>query len=66
MLLTTTQAAERLGISRYRVHQLIKEGRLPAVRFGPVWQIDEEAVEAVRGRPRAWKQHDRQHSGVEQ
>lgn len=66
MLLTTTQAAERLGISRYRVHQLITAGRLAAQKFGPVYQIEETAVEALRDRPRAWRQHDRPQSSVQQ
>jgi len=35
MLVTTTLAAERLGVTRQRVHALIKAGQLPVVRLGP-------------------------------
>ncbi len=57
-LLTTTQAAKRLGgISRERVRQFIEEGRLPAVRFGQrVWMIQARDLARVQdrkpGRPR--------------
>ena len=33
-LLTTQQAAERLGVSASRVRQLIIAGRLPAIKLG--------------------------------
>jgi excisionase family DNA binding protein len=33
-LLTTQQAAERLGLTDSRVRQLVLEGRLPAQKFG--------------------------------
>jgi excisionase family DNA binding protein len=33
-LLTTHQAAERLGVTAGRIRQLIVEGRLPAVKMG--------------------------------
>lgn len=60
MLITTKQAAERLGVSIYRVHQLIKDGRLTAVKFGRDYQIEEQALEAVLirkpGRP-GWRQN---------
>lgn len=38
-LLTTTQAAVRLGVSRMRVVQLIGEGKLPAQKLGRDWMI---------------------------
>jgi len=54
-LLTTQQAAERLGITDSRVRQLVLEGRLPALRFGRSHMIraaDLKAVEGMkRGRP---------------
>ena len=34
--ITTTEAAERLGISPARVRQLVVRGDLPATKFGPV------------------------------
>lgn len=33
-MLTTQQAAERLGVTAGRIRQLIVEGRLPAVKLG--------------------------------
>lgn len=51
MILTTKQAGERLGVSRYRVQQLITDGRLKATRFGRAYMIEESALEAVRERP---------------
>jgi excisionase family DNA binding protein len=49
--LTTKEAAERLSVSRQRVHQLIQEERLPAQKFGPLWMIREEDLELVKDRP---------------
>ncbi|HYF48883.1 MAG TPA: helix-turn-helix domain-containing protein [Planctomycetota bacterium] len=54
-LLTTEQAAERLGVSPQRVRMLIKEERLPATRLGRDWLVNEKDLKlvAVRkpGRP---------------
>jgi len=58
MLLTIPQAAEKLGISRQRVHVLVKTGRLKAKRFGRVWLIEPDAIHNIApsenptGRPR--------------
>jgi len=55
---STEQAAERLGITPIRVRQLIRAGRLPAVRLGKVYVIDRAELERFaeqdrpRGRPR--------------
>lgn len=49
--LTTAQAAERLGVTRQRIHQLIQEGRLPTSRFGRAHMIREEDLELVEDRP---------------
>lgn len=53
--LTVTQVAERLGITSERVRVLIRGGRLPAQKFGPVYMVREGDVKlvAVRktGRP---------------
>lgn len=43
---TVRQCAERLGVSQVRVHQLIKEGALPAEMIAGRYFIDEGAVEA--------------------
>lgn len=50
MLLTTKQAAARLGITRFRVHQLIWQGILPAEKWGRDYQIKEEDLEQARAR----------------
>jgi excisionase family DNA binding protein len=55
-ILTSAQAAERLGISVRRVQQLVKDGRLPAELFGGSLMIKEEDLKLVEnrkvGRPR--------------
>jgi len=56
-LLTSAEAAKRLGVSSPRVRALIAEGRLPATRFGHVWMIAENDLAALvrlpPGRPRS-------------
>lgn len=49
-MLTTTEAAARLGISPRRVLALIKTGRLRARKFGRDWQIDPKDLEPVKVR----------------
>lgn len=49
-LLTTQQAAERLGISQPRIYQLISEGRLPAQKIGRDYLIDEKDLKLVENR----------------
>jgi excisionase family DNA binding protein len=55
VLLTTQQAAERLGLTDSRVRQLVLEGRLPAQKFGHLHMIREGDLSLVshikRGRP---------------
>jgi len=55
-LLTTTEAASRLGITPRRVRALIAAGRLDAERIGRDWLIADDALTAVTtrkvGRPR--------------
>jgi excisionase family DNA binding protein len=55
-ILTTAEAAERLGISVRRVQQLVQDGRLPAKEFGGTFMIEEKDLKLVRerkpGRPR--------------
>ena len=41
-MLSTKEAAEKLGVSRQRVWTWIKEGRIPAERVGNVWAIPED------------------------
>jgi excisionase family DNA binding protein len=55
-LLTTAEVASKLGIHRSRVNVLIKEGRLPAHRFGRAFLVEERQLRLVEvrqpGRPR--------------
>ncbi|WP_296011519.1 DNA-binding protein [uncultured Adlercreutzia sp.] len=44
-MLTTKEAAQRLGISPRRVTALIEAGALKAEKFGRSWMIDEAAVQ---------------------
>lgn len=49
-LISTTQAAERLGITRQRVFDLIESGRLPAFKIGRSYAINESDLELVSER----------------
>jgi excisionase family DNA binding protein len=55
-LLSIPQAAARVGVSRIRVWQWVNDKRLPAVKLGNYWFIDESDLQSVRplkrGRPR--------------
>lgn len=51
-MLTTSQAAEILGVSRPRVITLIHLGTLRAEKPGRDWQIDPASVEAYKKSPR--------------
>jgi len=55
-LLTTREAAARLGVTPIRVRALCEKGELPAVKFGRDWQIREKDVTRFSprkvGRPR--------------
>lgn len=62
-LLTTKQAAERLGVSERRVRALIAEGKLKAHQLGREYAIEEGALEGVKtygkaGRPAQMKEQD--------
>lgn len=48
--LSVPQAAELLGVTRQRVLQLVESGALPAQRFGRMWVIPRDAVEARSSR----------------
>jgi excisionase family DNA binding protein len=50
-LLTLAQAADRLGVSRQRLHALIQAGRLPAERLGHAWIIRAADLAAFTPRP---------------
>lgn len=49
-LLTTPQAAERLGVTVARVQKLIWDGRLPAQKMGRDYVIQEEDLKLVGDR----------------
>jgi excisionase family DNA binding protein len=49
---TTTDAAQRLGITPARVRALIRAGHLEAVRLGRDWLIDEQSLALLVERPR--------------
>jgi excisionase family DNA binding protein len=52
-LLTTKEAAEKLGVSVRRVRALITEGKLKAHQLGREYAIEEDALKSVQtyGRP---------------
>jgi excisionase family DNA binding protein len=60
-LISTSEAAEKLGIHITRVQVLIREGRLPAQRIGRTYVIDEADLKLVEdrkvGRPRKEPHH---------
>ena len=49
-LLTTNDAASRLGVSQRRVIALIQDGRLPAQRIGRDYLIEERDLKLVSDR----------------
>jgi excisionase family DNA binding protein len=49
-LISMTEAAEKLGISRKRVFDFIKTERLPAQKIGKTYVIREADLELVRER----------------
>jgi excisionase family DNA binding protein len=55
-LLTTIEAAEKLGVSERRVRQLINEGKLKAHKLGRDYAVEEAELKSVKiygkaGRP---------------
>jgi excisionase family DNA binding protein len=49
-LLSVTETAERLGVIRQRVLQLINAGKLPATKVGNAYVIKESDLELVKDR----------------
>lgn len=49
-LLTTKEAAERLGITVARIHALIRDERLPAEKLGRDYVIKEKDLKLVADR----------------
>lgn len=42
--LTTAQAAELSGYHVIYLRQLIRDGRVEARKFGPLWQVDKQSL----------------------
>lgn len=55
-LISTSEAAKRLGVHITRVQVLIRAGRLPAQKIGGTYVVDEDDLKLVEdrkpGRPR--------------
>ena len=55
-IITTAEAARRLGVTSNRVRAMIRANRLKAFKFGREWLIDPKDLDAVKerkvGRPR--------------
>lgn len=55
-LISTKEAAEKLGVSLRRVQALVTSGRLPAQKIGNSYVVREEDLELVKerkaGRPK--------------
>jgi excisionase family DNA binding protein len=53
VLISTKEAAERLGVSTRRVQQMIEEGSLPATKLGRDYAILEKDLKKVKtyGKP---------------
>ena len=49
--LTTTEVAERLGVTPGRVRQLVADGVLPVTKFGPVNMVKESDLHLAENRP---------------
>jgi len=53
-LLSTVEAAARLGITPRRVVALVTAGKLRATRVGRSWVIKASDLAAVQDRPQGW------------
>jgi excisionase family DNA binding protein len=55
-IISTAEAAKRLGVTQNRVRALIQAKRLKAFKYGREWLIDPKDLDAVKhrkvGRPR--------------
>ena len=50
-MLTTGEVAERLGVTVQRIHQFIKDERLPAQKMGRDYIINEDDLKSIEDRP---------------
>ena len=60
-IISTSEAAKRLGVTANRVRAMIEAKRLKATKVGNVWLIDPKDLDAVKdrkvGRPRKARKH---------
>lgn len=52
MIITLSEAARSLGLAASTLRWQIKNGRLKAVKVGPVWTVTEREVERYRAEVR--------------
>lgn len=55
--LTISEVAARLGITATRVRLLVRQGRIPARRFGRAWVIAETDLDQYQPRPQGRPGH---------
>jgi excisionase family DNA binding protein len=51
-LLSTSEVAERLKISKQHARALINEGKLPATKVGRDWVVNSDDLKLVANRPK--------------
>jgi excisionase family DNA binding protein len=56
-MLTIADAAARLGIDPSRVRLLVRQGRIPARKFGRAWMISKADLDAYHPRPQGKPGH---------
>lgn len=64
-LLSATEAADLLNISRNAVHELIKRAMLPAMKVGNRYVLKMDAIEMYR-KSEAWKRGQEQKERINQ
>jgi excisionase family DNA binding protein len=42
--ITTDEAAELSGYTHNHLRELIRDGKITAQKFGPIWQVDRKSV----------------------
>lgn len=50
-LLSTREAAKKVGLTKGRICQLIRSGTISAFRAGNVWLIPEKELEKIKSKP---------------
>ncbi len=56
-LLTSNEAAARLGCSRSMIYKLVRSRDLPAIHLGKIWRFDPDEVERYVGRQNRTARH---------